>query len=84
MSRWGWGRWPGGGCSVISCSRLEIITSTTRAQITFCGIESLTAKCLLKVIEAKGRGQEEVGGGGARGHTRRYFKSLTFSDRFKT
>ena len=56
----GVGEAAGGGVeSVISYSRLEIITSPTRAQITFRGIESLTAKCLLKVIEAKGRGKEE-------------------------
>lgn len=61
------------GGSVISFSRLDIITSTTRAQITFCGTESLTANCLLKMTEAKGSGQrkgEREGGG--------ILKSLTF------
>lgn len=73
---------PGGGWggSVISGSRWEIITSTTRAQITFCGIESLTAKCLLKVIEAEGRGQEE----GGRGlFTRQHTWSLSKPDLFR-
>ena len=32
--------------SVISFSRLDLLTSPTWAQITFCGIESLTANCL--------------------------------------
>lgn len=77
---------PGGGWggSVISGSRWEIITSTTRAQITFCGIESLTAKCLLKVIEAEGRGQEEGGGVCSRASTLGAFQSLTFSGVLKT
>lgn len=43
----------GGGDSATSLSQLDIITSPACAQITFCGIDSVAANCLLKVIEAK-------------------------------
>lgn len=50
-----------GGGLVISLNRLDVITSTACAQITFCEIEPLTVNRLLKVTEAKGSGGEVVG-----------------------